>query len=48
MAPTSPFGRESDKGREGDPVEPNEGVRLLGADEVAKAAERSELSLIHI
>lgn len=43
MAPTSPFGRNSDKADPADtPAEPNEGVRLLGAEEVAKAAERTE------
>lgn len=43
MAPNSPFGREGDKAARGDePAEPNEGVRLLGAEEVAKVAERAE------
>jgi len=42
MAPNSPFGRDSDKARPDEPAEPNEGVRLLGAEEVAKAAERAE------
>ncbi len=41
MAPNTPFGRD-DEAAEPRPEETKEGVRLLGAEEVAKAAERAE------